>query len=173
MKNFLIGLLIFLVVCSTSLNVFMFTELKKNSSDDTQTQPEANVITSFRDINNSNRSFNTDLIGDWTDGRDAEFHVMNDGSAYFVSTTEWEDSEGRFIYSLNYGYIDGNNFVEKKRYHFENVSNGGDGIYRYSDEEVITECLRDAKVSTYRIILEGNTITGFGNTTYQFIREQS
>ena len=171
MKNFLIGLLTLLVICSIALNVFLFVQLQKRTADNTQTQPATNVITSFPESNDSN--FNTNLIGEWTDGKKGEFQVIDDGSAYFVSFAEWEGSEGKFVYRLEYGYMDGSNFVVKQVYQYNDVKNGGDGIFRHSEEEVITNCLHDVKVATYRIVLEGNTITGFGTTTYQFLRENS
>lgn len=172
LKNILIGLLALLVICSTALNVYMFTQLKKMQGNSAQNQITSNVNTIPSDVasNINTTNFNTYLIGDWTDGDDGRFRVMKDGSAYRVGYSEWEGSGGKFVYSLDYGYMDGSNFVVRQSYRYENTMNGGDGIYRHSDEEVIANCLHDRGVSTYRIVLEGNTITSFGDTSRNFVR---
>ena len=194
MKNVFMGLLTFLLVCSTALNVFMFVQLEKLLGSSPQTQVSSNVdpSTPEKSLGNSPQpqisstvnpstpennatlsNFNTALIGTWTDGRKTKFHVMTDGTAYESTHTEWEGSGGEFVYSIEYGYMDGNNFVVKQVYTYNTVMNGGDGIYRHSDEEVIANCLFDVSVHTYRIVLEGDTITGFGDTNRQYVRDDN
>ena len=185
MKNILMGLLTFLLICSTGLNAFMFVKLEQLLGNSPQGQISSNVNSSTQETplvnssqvqpsapesNATTSNFNTALIGSWTDGRKTKFHVMEDGTAYEVTHAEWDDSGGEFVNSIIYGYMDGNNFVATKQYSYNSVINGGDGIFRYSDEEVIANYLHDTSIGTYRIILEGNTITGFGDTNLQFVK---
>lgn len=186
MKNVIMGLLTFLLICSAALNVFMFVQLEKLLGNSPQNQISSNVNSptpenpfvnspqvqpSAPENNTTINNFNTALIGSWTDGKKTKFHVMEDGTAYKVTHSEWENSGGEFVYSLSYGYMDGSNYVTKQGYAYSEVINGGDGIFRYSDEEVIANCLIDGSVHTYRITLEGDTITGFGDTDLQFVRD--
>ena len=167
----------------------MFVELEKLLGNSSQPTILSNVNSSASeaplegnpqfqpsaiDNNATISNFNTVLIGSWTDGRtdrETKFHVMEDGAAYLVKYSEWENSGGEFVYSILYGYMDGNNFVANQHYAYNTVINGGDGIFRYSEEEVIANCLQDVGVHAYQITLEGNTITGFGDTNYQFVRD--
>ena len=175
MKDFLIGLLAFLAICSSALNVYMFIQLESSQGSNNAAQISSDNSVPIQDNNSINDYFNNNLIGDWTNGNNDRFRVMADGTAYLVSYFSHFSGSGQNdekpIFSLAYGYMDANNFVVTQRYEYRDTMNGGDGIYRYSDEEVISNCMTDASVYTYRIVLEGNTITGFGDTRRQFVRE--
>lgn len=166
MKKIHISILLILLFISLTLNALMFIRIENlttvitNIQTKNETDPGNNV---------TNRVFNEDLIGSWTDGAGIEFHVMNDGTSYLVSY--WSDDTGEnIIWMLYYGYMDGYNFVYQKRYEW---TFSEDRIRTNSVQEIIDNHLEDIPVNVEAIILEGNTITHFGNRRFQLIRKSN
>ncbi len=165
MKKIHISILLILLLISLTLNALMFIRIENlttvitNIQTKNGTDPGNNV---------TNRIFNEDLIGTWTDGAGTEFHVMNDGTSYTVYYGTNSSGKDEIIWHICYGYMDGNNFVYQKEF---NGFDSEESIRTKSVQEIIDNHLEDIRVNVDLIILEGSTITHFGDRRGRFVRK--